>query len=281
MPESPDIPETPETSDTPKAPATPRAIELEIEVPGTPEEVWRAVATGPGISSWYVPHEVEERPGGAARASFGPGPEMQVEGRVAAWEPPHRVVFDGGEGVAGLAFEWLVEARDGGTCVVRLVNTGFGEGGEWDDQYDDMHEGWRLFMFNLRLHLQHFAGRTATPALPVAYWPTDADAGWRIVADRLRLPDDPHAGDRVTLDPGDGLHLAGEVVDAGPRRLALLIDEPAPGTVFVAAEGRTPTAMSVWAYLYGERREELAAEFTATWQRWLHAHAPAPTGDRS
>ena len=26
-------------------------IELEVEVPGTPEEVWRAIATGPGITS--------------------------------------------------------------------------------------------------------------------------------------------------------------------------------------------------------------------------------------
>ena len=28
-----------------------RRIELEVEVPGTPEEIWRAIATGPGISS--------------------------------------------------------------------------------------------------------------------------------------------------------------------------------------------------------------------------------------
>ena len=75
-----------------------RSIQLEVEVSGSPEEVWRAVATGPGISSWYVPHTVEERDGGAATASFGPEPEMQVSGRVAAWEPPNRVAFDGGEG---------------------------------------------------------------------------------------------------------------------------------------------------------------------------------------
>lgn len=75
---------------------TQRSIELDIEVPGTPEEVWRAIATGPGISSWYVPHVVEEREGGAATASFGDGPEMQVPGRVVAWEPPRRIVFDGG-----------------------------------------------------------------------------------------------------------------------------------------------------------------------------------------
>jgi hypothetical protein len=32
-----------------------RSVELEIEVPGTPEEVWQAIATAPGISSWKVP----------------------------------------------------------------------------------------------------------------------------------------------------------------------------------------------------------------------------------
>jgi uncharacterized protein YndB with AHSA1/START domain len=70
-----------------------RSIELEVVVQGTPEEVWRAIATGPGISSWYVPHVVEEREGGTAIASFGDAPEMQIPGRVAAWEPPrpHRV----------------------------------------------------------------------------------------------------------------------------------------------------------------------------------------------
>lgn len=67
-----------------------RAIELQIEVPGTREEVWRAIATGPGISSWFVPHTVEERPGGAAMASFGEAPEMQIPGRVTVWEPQTR-----------------------------------------------------------------------------------------------------------------------------------------------------------------------------------------------
>ena len=118
-----------------------RSIELEVEVVGTPEEVWQAIATGPGISSWYVPHTVEEREGGAATARFGPGPEMLIPGRVAAWEPPRRIVFDGGEGVGGLAFEWLVEARDGGTCIVRLVNSGFGSGEDWDAQFDGMTRG--------------------------------------------------------------------------------------------------------------------------------------------
>jgi uncharacterized protein YndB with AHSA1/START domain len=40
-----------------------RSVQVEIEVPGTPEEVWQAIASGPGISSWFVPAEFEERDG--------------------------------------------------------------------------------------------------------------------------------------------------------------------------------------------------------------------------
>jgi uncharacterized protein YndB with AHSA1/START domain len=32
-----------------------RSIQVEVEVPGSPDEVWEAIATGPGISSWFVP----------------------------------------------------------------------------------------------------------------------------------------------------------------------------------------------------------------------------------
>ena len=38
-----------------------RSVQAEVEVPGTPEQVWQAIATGPGISSWFVPSEVDER----------------------------------------------------------------------------------------------------------------------------------------------------------------------------------------------------------------------------
>ena len=51
-----------------------RSVQVEVEVPGTPEEVWKAIATGPGISSWFVPTEFEERDGKpvAVTSRFGP-----------------------------------------------------------------------------------------------------------------------------------------------------------------------------------------------------------------
>jgi len=263
---------------TPDRPAVPRSIELEVEVVGTPEEVWTAIATGPGISSWYVPHTVEEREGGAAMASFGPGPEMQIPGRVAAWEPPRRIVFDGGEDAGGLAFEWLVEARDQGTCVVRLVNTGFGDGEPWDDQYDGMVEGWQLFLFNLQLHLEHFRGRTATAVLPMAMWAGPRDATWAALTDGLGLPAAPAVGDRVATS-GDAPALAGTVLRSAPRHLALLLDAPAPGTAFIAAEGDGEVVgVSVWSYLYGDEGAAAAAESEPRWWAWLAERGITPEG---
>ena len=46
-----------------------RAIDLEIEVPGTPEEVWEAVASGPGITAWFVPAKVDGRVGGRSSST--------------------------------------------------------------------------------------------------------------------------------------------------------------------------------------------------------------------
>jgi uncharacterized protein YndB with AHSA1/START domain len=245
-----------------------RSLELEVEVPGTPEEVWRAIATGPGISSWYVPHTVEEREGGAATASFGSTPEMQIQGRVAAWEPPHRVVFDGGG--MGLAFEWLVEARDGGTCVVRLVNTGFGSGEDWDAQYDGMSQGWLLFLSNLKLHLEHFPGQSATAALPTATWAGPRDTTWARLTDALGIPAAPAVGERVEVNAPGAPTLAGTVADADSWRIALLLDEPSPGTAILAVEGHSEeVSVSVWSYLYGDDGAVAAKRDEPLWQRWL------------
>ena len=256
-----------------------RSLEFEVEVVGTPEEVWRAIATGPGISSWYVPHTVEEREGGAAVARFGAGPEMEVPGRVAAWEPPRRVVFDGGEDAGGLAFEWLVDARDGGTCVVRLVNTGFGSGDDWDGQYDAMSDGWQLFLLNLKLHLEHFRGQTATAQLPTAMWAGPRDTAWTNLADQLGIGSAPVVGERIDTGGDDAPKLAGTVVDVASWRLALLVDQPALGTAILAVEGKSDqVSVSIWSYLYGADGAAAAKRDEPRWAKWLSDRA-LPTGD--
>ena len=251
-----------------------RSIELEIEVPGSPQEVWRAVATGPGISSWYVPHSVEERQGGAATASFGPEPEMQVAGRVAAWEPPRRILFDGGEGVEGLSFEWSVDPGPGGACTVRLRSAGFGPGEEGDALCEGMTEGWQLFLLNLRLHLEHFRGRSARAALPTATWEGPRQETWSRLTEALGIPPAPAAGERIAVSAPGTPALAGTVADAAPWRLALLLDQPAPGTAFLAVEGKgDEVTVSIWSYLYGREGISAAERDEPRWRQWLTERA--------
>lgn len=250
-----------------------RSIELEVVVHGTPEQVWQAIATGPGISSWYVPHEVEERAGGVANARFGEGDDMVVPHRVAAWEPPERIVLDGGEGVDGLAFEWTIAPNDDGTCVVRLVNSGFGSGQPWDDQYDAMVDGWQMFLRNLQLHAEHFLGQAAAPILPLGLWSGSRAEVYERALARLGVASDVSVGDRVTLhaDGTDAADIVGEVVEQTHARLTLLIEQPCPGTAFVAAEDYgEKIGVSVWAYFYGPNRQQAADRDRVGWQAWLN-----------
>jgi uncharacterized protein YndB with AHSA1/START domain len=240
-----------------------RAIDLSVEVPGTPQEVWEAIATGPGITSWFVPHTVEERAGGAVSMDFGPGYGAET-GRVTAWEPPHRFVLQG-EGEPALAFEWLVEARSGDTCVVRLVNSGFGTGDDWDAQYDGMSTGWRIFLENLRLHLERFPGQAGRAVIPTHMLPGGLDDAFARVCAALGIPADLEAGAGFRTTGAGAPALAGTVdrVLRLPRATAylLVLDEPTPGHGFLAAEGNEDAVgLSFYLYLYGERAAELPDE---------------------
>lgn len=200
---------------------------------------------------------------------------MQVTGRIGAWEPPHRVVFHGEQGVDGLAFEWTVDSHDDGTCTVRLENTGFGAGADWDAQYEGMIEGWALFLLNLKTHLEHFPGQVARAALPTATWPGMRDTAWDALTRALGLPPSPVVGERLDVTAADAPPLAGTVVDTAPWRLALLLDRPCPGTAFLTVEGSAdPVFVSIWSYLYGPDAATAAERVGPRWQDWLTTQTP-------
>ena len=72
-----------------------RSVQVEVEVPGTPEEVWRAIATGPGISAWFVPAVFAEKDGKPVSLSLSFGPGMDSVSKITAWDPPHRFAAEG------------------------------------------------------------------------------------------------------------------------------------------------------------------------------------------
>src|SRR3954471_13624444 len=72
-----------------------RSIQVEVEVPGTPEEVWQAIATGPGITSWFVPTEVESgKDGKPERMVLHFAPGMDSDAKITAYDAPHRLAAE-------------------------------------------------------------------------------------------------------------------------------------------------------------------------------------------
>jgi uncharacterized protein YndB with AHSA1/START domain len=132
-----------------------RSVDLSVDVHGSPEEVWEAIATGPGLSVWFVPADID----GDTIALHHPN-GIEQTGTITARERPHRFrfEFDGftpseGAEPRRMALEILVEAESGGTCVVRLVNSGFGTGEDWDRQLELSQSGWERCLAALRDHL--------------------------------------------------------------------------------------------------------------------------------
>ncbi len=231
-------------------------LNLEIEVPGTPEQVWEAIATGPGISAWFMPAEVS-----GGRITFHHAPGESSDAEVTDAEAPRRLRFVEGPGGA-MATEFLVEARSGGTCVVRLVTSGFGDQGARD--------GWTAALLSLRLYLEHFAGRRASVLLAGGTVPGPAERAWDELTATLGLGELAE-GSRVAAS-GEGVpELAGIVEGRLETMATLRLEQPAPGLAFVGVGG--PDDDTVFAFvraqLFGEGAAEAVARDEPAWRALL------------
>jgi len=259
-----------------------RYVQAEVEVPGTPEEVWEAIATGPGISSWFVPSEIEEREGGAAVSHFGPGTSMDSVATITAWDPPRRFAADSqdmGPTSPTIATEWIVEARSGGTCVVRVVHSWFASTDDWDNQFEGLEQGWGGFFRILRLRLAHFRGQPSVAFQSMGVGPGPTSTAWDALTGALGLTG-AAAGQRVSTSAG-APPLTALVERVGPSEypeLLLRLEEPAPGIAHLFA---LPMGGQIYlpirVYLYGDRASAAIARDEPLWQAWMNEHFPVPS----
>jgi uncharacterized protein YndB with AHSA1/START domain len=258
-----------------------RSVQVEVEVPGTPEEVWQAIATGPGISSWFVPAQFEERDGKpvAVKLNFGPG--MESSSLVTAWDPPRRFAAEAPGWVPGspvIADEWTVEARGGGMCVVRIVHSLFASTDDWDNQIEGTESGWPGYFRILRIYLTHFRGqRSAMMQWMAPAAGTEAEA-WGTLTGALGLKG-ASVGQRWTT-PAGVPQLSGVVehVSQSPYNALLRLDKPGPGTAALGAVnfgGQSMVTLSF--YLYGDQAVETVARETPLWEAWVQGRFPTPS----
>lgn len=253
-----------------------RWVEMEFLVPGTPEQVWQAIATGSGMSAWFTPTTVDERVGGAITFDFGdqncdaPSPP----GVVTAWEPPARFAYEepGWNGDAPpLATEVEVTSRSGGTCVVRMVHSLFTEKDDWDDELESFEGGWPGFFDVLRIYLRHHAGQPAATVHAMAAHPDGMSASWSRLITALDTV--AQYGARVQTRE-DAPRLSGVVErvkqDARSCEVMLRLDEPCSGTaVFGSCPMGDETRVMVTLFLYGPDAAAVAVAEQPKWAAWL------------
>ncbi|MBI3790276.1 MAG: SRPBCC domain-containing protein [Gemmatimonadetes bacterium] len=258
-----------------------RSIEFEVELPGTPEQIWQAIATGPGISAWFVPATFEEKDGQPVAVNLDFGGGMTFRHDVKAWNPPHTFVREGPGWVPGsppIAAEFRIEARAGGTCVVRVVQSLFASTDDWDGQLTGAEEGWPGIIRILKLYLAHFRGQRSAIAKVLSPVPGTAAEAWTTLTTSLGLAG-VREGQRWTAPAGvPALGGVVEHVSDHPFGTLVRLDTPRPG---LAALGTIEFGDMVMAgftfYYYGEDADATAARETPAWDQWMQARFPMPT----
>jgi uncharacterized protein YndB with AHSA1/START domain len=130
-----------------RVPAPHKALVFEVTVPAPIDAVWNAFTTSEGLSTWLTPGAVVElRKGGEWTAHYPGG--KTGGGTILSFKPKREIVM------SAMAPEWFPHVRSerttalfefkavtSGSTLVRLTQTGWKEGEEWDKAYDYLARG--------------------------------------------------------------------------------------------------------------------------------------------
>jgi len=142
-----------------------RIIQDEIETSASPQQAWEAWVDLEKIAHWFVDRAAgEAKPGGTMTWFFDDFGYVlpfkvvdTVPGRlfVLKWEPP--------QGLSGI-MEVTIESK-GASTLIRLVQSGFREGAQWNEEYEGTKSGWKMPLAILKYYLENFFGRPKTVLL--------------------------------------------------------------------------------------------------------------------
>ena len=144
------------------AAAAVRAIDKEVVVAATPDEVWEAWTTRAGIVSFFAPDaEIDPSVGGAFHIYINPlappGSKGADDMRFMALQRPKMLSFDWNappsfpEIRAQRTFVVVrIEPVGDKQTRVTLHHTGWGDGGDWDKTYAYFDRAWGNVLANLK-----------------------------------------------------------------------------------------------------------------------------------
>ena len=215
----------------PEAAAPTRTISCEMRTTASPAQAFAAWAEPERIAHWFVDRAFGDvRPGGVMTwvfEKFGyeiPYPVLEVT-------PPEKFVL-GGQVPGGPTFRLEIAiAREGGETVVRLFNSGFRDGAQWDEEYQGVASGWHMSLAILKHYLEAHYGtpkRSILVMRPAAVdyatilaWFTEAPrlSQWLTRSGAIGAP-----GERVDLVLQNGARVRGTVLGLTRQEAAVSCD---------------------------------------------------------
>jgi uncharacterized protein YndB with AHSA1/START domain len=241
-----------------------RAVVKDAIIAAPADVVWRALTEAEELTRWFpVEARIEPGPDGSVWLSWGGGTEGTAP--ITAWEPERHLQWTEERGPLKLAVDFLLEAR-GGSTVVRLVQSGFGDGPEWDDEFHMTDGGWSYFMAHLKWYLERHRG---TPRDLIAFREplsmSRAEAFLRLLGPSGLSTNDAlsaaPAGSRYETATAQGDRIWGVVVAASPDtcQMGLTIDPVCQAILFVEIEpAPSGSRAGFWLSTYGLEPAQLA-----------------------
>jgi hypothetical protein len=159
-----------------------------------------------------------------------------------------------------MAFEWLIEGREGASSLVRLVQSGI-LGDDWETEYDALNEGDSMYIHKLAQYLKYFRGRVATPVAAMLPQPPDRERTWARLIAGLGLDGKASDGDQVRFTPA-GLPPVDGVVDyVSPSFLGVRTSDALYRFIY-GYDGTVVIGHHIFADVDREQTER-------AWQAWL------------
>jgi hypothetical protein len=176
-----------------------------------------------------------------------------------------------------VATEWIVEARAGGKCVVRVVHSLFASTDDWDNQLESTESGWPGFFRILRLYLTHFRTLRCSPIQVMSFTRQPVSKAWEDLAAPLAL-NKVRVGQQWRA-PSNGVPMLAGVVEAvgegkHPHNVLVRLEEPAPGVASLGAFDCGGVQVMVALYLYGDKGATVAARDEGAWRGWMSERFP-------
>jgi len=142
-----------------------RVIRDEIKTSASPQQAWEAWADPAKISQWFVDRAEGKAEVGADITWFFDKFNMELHYKVLEAVPGERfaILWPGPMPPPGI-LEVIIE-REGGETLIRLVNSGFREDAELNEEYEGVVSGWHTSLALLREYVENYFGEPRTNIL--------------------------------------------------------------------------------------------------------------------